>query len=237
LVVEGGHVSASELSELGKLARSRAIPWVLATSTPSPEEEIEALSAGAVEYLPVEGESLVARVRLERILKDRYDFASQKRYAPTDALTGLPTRRVLLERLEEEWGRAERSHDELSLIMINMKSFKAYNKAHGYLCGDRCLKEGSKRFSRLVNHTGNLLVRFSGNEFAVLMPATSQEEANSFADRMVAAWGPGEEQNRSAVSEEGLRVTEGVSTIVPHPTNSMHDLIDKAHQDLRLRRG
>jgi diguanylate cyclase (GGDEF)-like protein len=237
LVVEGGHVSSSELADLGMLARSRAIPWVLATSNPSPEEEIDALSAGAVEYLPVEGESKVARVRLERILRDRYDFASQKRYAPTDALTGLPTRRILLERLEEEWSRAERGSEELSLIMINLEAFKAYNKAHGYLCGDRCLKEISKRFGRMVRHTGNLLVRFSGNEFAVLMPATSQEEANAFATRMVDEWERVGEQNRTDAAEGLLRVTEGVSTIVPYSTNSMHDLIDEAHRELRSRRG
>jgi diguanylate cyclase (GGDEF)-like protein len=236
LVVEGGHVSSAELEELGKLARSRRIPWVVATSTPSPEEEIEALSAGAVEYLPVEGESQIARIRLQRILKDRYDFASQKRYAPTDALTGLPTRRVLLERLEEEWSRAERGQEELSLLMINLVSFKAYNKAHGYLCGDRCLKDMSKRFGRLMSHTGNLLVRFSGNEFAVLMPATNHEEATAFGAQMVAEWESEREQNRSAGRDGLIRVTEGVATIVPRATNSMHDLIDQAHQDLRLRR-
>jgi len=237
LIVEGGHISAPELADLGRLARSRAIPWVLATSTPTPEEEIEALSAGAVEYLPVEGESRVARVRLERVLRDRYDFASDKRYAPTDALTGLPTRRVLLRRLEEEWGRTERGHGELSLIMINLVSFKAYNKAHGYLCGDRCLKEMSKRFGRLVSHTGNFLVRFSGNEFAVLMPSIGHHESRDFAGRMVTEWDNAAEQDRSSGTDGRLRVTAGVSTIVPRPTNSMHDLIDQAHQDLRARRG
>jgi PleD family two-component response regulator len=81
------------------------------------------------------------------------------------------------------------------------------------------------------------LVRFSGNEFAVLMPATSQEEANAFAVRMVDEWERVGEQNRTAAADGFLRVTEGVSTIVPYSTNSMHDLIDKAHRDLRSRRG
>jgi len=236
LVVEGGHISASELEDLGKLARSRSIPWVLATSTPSPEEEIEALSAGATEYLPVEGDCRIARVRLERILKDRYDFASQKRYSPTDTLTGLPTRKVLLERLEEEWGRAERGQEPLSLVMINLQGFKAYNKTHGYLCGDSCLKEMAKRFGRLMSHTGNLLVRFSGNEFTVLMPGTNLEQANEFSARMIAEWDAAGEQSRAGETMGMLRATEGVSTMVPSMANSMHELIDKAHRDLRDRR-
>lgn len=236
LIIEDGHVSAEELETLGRQARARSVPWVVATTTPSTEAEIDALSAGAIEYLPLDGDARIARARFGRILKDRFQMSSQSRMAPTDALTRLPTRRVLLERMEEEWERALERDEPLSLVLLNLDGFKAYNKHHGYLSGDEVLIELARNFQREVSGRGQQLARFSGNEFAALLPRATAHDASGVAQRMLDLVQSLRIQNGSGGDTAILKASIGVHCVVPAKTASVYELVDGAHRDLKFRR-
>ena len=156
--------------------------------------------------------------------------------APTDALTRLPTRRVLLERMEEEWERALERDEPLSLVLLNLDGFKAYNKHHGYLSGDEVLIELARNFQREVSGRGQQLARFSGNEFAALLPRSTVQDASGVAQRMLDLVQSLRIQNGSGGDTAILKASIGVHCVVPAKTASVYELVDGAHRDLKFRR-
>jgi diguanylate cyclase (GGDEF)-like protein/PAS domain S-box-containing protein len=106
-----------------------------------------------------------------------------KHMADTDELTGLKNRRSIMERLEEEFQRAKRSHRPLSLIMLDIDHFKLINDAHGHLFGDFVLKMIALRIKdSLRKH--DILGRVGGEEFLIVAPDSGAEESVHVAERV-----------------------------------------------------
>jgi diguanylate cyclase (GGDEF)-like protein len=104
--------------------------------------------------------------------------------ADTDGLTGLANRRTFDKRLELEWLRAARDGTPLSLLLIDVDQFKAYNDVYGHQAGDRCLKIVAQVFSLTVNRPGDLVARYGGEEIAILLPDTDPEGAAVVAENI-----------------------------------------------------
>ena len=103
--------------------------------------------------------------------------------ARTDALTRVPNRREILERLHEESVRIERTGRPLSILMIDIDHFKAVNDDHGHAVGDNVLKTVARCIEtslRRIDHCG----RLGGEEFLVLLPEADREEAFAAAERL-----------------------------------------------------
>ena len=100
-----------------------------------------------------------------------------------DPLTGLANRRKFAERFNHEIERAARIPSPLSLLMIDIDHFKAVNDRHGHPAGDACLKELAARLTRSAR-TVDLVARFGGEEFVVLLPDTSADGSLLAAERM-----------------------------------------------------
>jgi diguanylate cyclase (GGDEF)-like protein len=235
LVIEEEHLDLDTMTQLADIASARSVPWLVATRQPSPESEIRLLSMGAVEYLPVTEEATIARARLNRILRDRYNLERVVQETRTDTLTGLPTRRILIDEIESEWDRAIRTHAPISFILINLDAFKPYNKTHGYLSGDQCLEEVAKLLKSQIRRRGDLLARFGGNEFAVLLPATEREDAKGIAEQLKRSISEAGIENR-AVPGGILTASIGVHMVLPDKDSSIHELVDSASRDLVARR-
>jgi diguanylate cyclase (GGDEF)-like protein/PAS domain S-box-containing protein/putative nucleotidyltransferase with HDIG domain len=103
--------------------------------------------------------------------------------ATTDELTGLCNRRQFLERLEAEVARSRRYNTCLALMMIDVDQFKSINDTYGHAFGDRVLREVAKLLQHEARET-DLVARYAGDEFMVLMPATAASEAVSAAERI-----------------------------------------------------
>jgi diguanylate cyclase (GGDEF)-like protein len=106
-----------------------------------------------------------------------------KKLIITDDLTGLLNRRYLYERLKDELARSERHTHELSLLMLDLDGFKHCNDTHGHLEGDRALKEIAKTLLKTVRSI-DIVVRFGGDEFMIILPETGQSTAIDIADRL-----------------------------------------------------
>jgi diguanylate cyclase (GGDEF)-like protein len=235
VILDGEYVDYSAMEALSKLAKSRSVPWVVATRAPSPDEEIRALAMGAVEYLPVVGESQVARARLSRILRDRYNLDRVQKETKKDLLTKLPTRAALLEKMEIEWDRAVRSGSMLSFVLLDIDAFKLFNKTHGYLSGDQILIRLANRLAEEVHRSGDVFARFGGNEFAVLLPNTNLEEAEALLAHLCKS--AQDERIVHRASGQGfLSVSGGAYSMKPAPTTSLHELLDGAFCNLQSRR-
>lgn len=109
-----------------------------------------------------------------------------RRMAASDPLTGLPNRRRLMERGDDEVRRAQRYHRQLAAVVIDLDHFKLINDAFGHAAGDAALKETARR-CRGVLRDIDMLARLGGEEFVALLPETGPAEAAAAAERLRAA--------------------------------------------------
>lgn len=127
---------------------------------------------------------LYAGARLDRDLM----LQSSARYAQaalTDALTGVTNRRGFDEKLEIEAKRARRDAAELSVLMIDVDFFKAFNDYYGHQAGDLCLIQLARALREEVYRPADIFARYGGEEFVVLLPETSLEGGAALAERLL----------------------------------------------------
>ncbi len=118
-----------------------------------------------------------------------------------DSLTGLANRRKFAERFEYDMARAVRAQTPLSLLMIDIDFFKAINDQHGHLAGDACLKSVAALLAESVREV-DLVARFGGEEFVVLLPETSAEQSLATAERI-----------RSSIEAHPVHIGEGARAL------------------------
>ena len=102
--------------------------------------------------------------------------------AATDGLTGLANRRTFDSHLEMEWLRAAREDTPLSLLLVDIDFFKAFNDAYGHQAGDFCLSTVANLLAESVKRPADLVARYGGEEIAVLLPVTSAKGAARIAE-------------------------------------------------------
>ncbi|MEC4983856.1 MAG: diguanylate cyclase [Oscillatoria sp. PMC 1068.18] len=105
-----------------------------------------------------------------------------KRIANIDGLTGVANRRKFDEYLHSEWRRMFREKLPLSLLLCDVDFFKNYNDAYGHLAGDDCLKQVAQALEKNVKRPGDLVTRYGGEEFAIILPNTDAEGAMYVAE-------------------------------------------------------
>lgn len=146
-------------------------------------------------------------VALDRVaLRDKVGEFAQ--LSVTDALTGLLNRRYLEERLVEEINRSDRSGEPLSFLMLDVDEFKSYNDRFGHPEGDEALRiVGSILRQNLRG--ADVAVRYGGEEFSVMLPATSLDEAESIAQRIRM------HIERTDFPRRKVTLSIGVATLIP----------------------
>lgn len=107
--------------------------------------------------------------------------------ATTDPLTGLTNRRGFDEALRKEWRLAAIASSQISLLMVDVDNFKAYNDLNGHPAGDDCLRVIARTLKSGLLRPADLPVRLGGDEFAILLPNTPLEGARQIADRLRAS--------------------------------------------------
>jgi diguanylate cyclase (GGDEF)-like protein len=195
------------------------IPIIFITALNSPEDETRALEAGAADFIskPVNTAVMRARVRTHLTVKRQSD--ALRELTLTDGLTGVANRRAFDERLHHEWRRSARSRTPLSLIMLDIDHFKAYNDGYGHQQGDDCLRRVSSALTRAAGRPQDMAARYGGEEFAVLLPQVDQEGAEAVARKLIDEVRT-LDMPHSASSQGRVTISLGVATIVP---DSAHD--------------
>lgn len=147
-----------------------------------------------------------------------------EKLAITDSLTKAYTRRYCLERFNEELQRAEKHNLRLSFLMADIDHFKKYNDKYGHLVGDVVLKEAAKAVKSCIREI-DLLGRFGGEEFVIILPDTSKDGATFVAERIRQQI----ERQQIKAYDETLKVTIsiGVATF-PIDAKGHEELIDKS---------
>jgi diguanylate cyclase (GGDEF)-like protein len=143
-----------------------------------------------------------------------------EKIAITDELTELYNRRYILSRFNEEFQQARRLNRSLGCIIADIDHFKMINDSRGHLAGDDVLREVARRIARSVR-VYDILGRYGGEEFLILLPDTTLEQAWHFAER-----------TRMQVKESdiaGNRVTISLGvTSIQEQDQSIDDMIKRA---------
>jgi diguanylate cyclase (GGDEF)-like protein len=159
------------------------IPIIFLTGKTSSEEKIEGLELGATDYItkPFDPAELRARVRASLRTKGLVDLLARK--AMIDGLTGLWNRAYLDARLNSELSAARRTGRPLSCIMCDVDRFKFINDTYGHSFGDEVLRAVAQAIAGSCR-TEDIVCRYGGEEFAILLPGTSLEDAAQLAERL-----------------------------------------------------
>ena len=138
--------------------------------------------AVAFDYVktPVDNQELVVRVK--NMLKIRELRDKLKTLSTTDELTGLHNRKYLLERMEQEISRSKRYGNALSVLLFDLDFFKVVNDIYGYEWGDVLLRSIADKLKQLIRKE-DILTRYGDEEFIVVLPNTSEDNAFLFAER------------------------------------------------------
>ncbi|WP_342117341.1 GGDEF domain-containing protein [Pseudoduganella sp. OTU4001] len=119
--------------------------------------------------------------QLEQTIRQRNE--ELRKLATTDFLTGMPNRREFLARAEQEISRARRHGTPLALLMLDVDRFKAINDRHGHAAGDQAIVAMARHCMKACR-ASDVAGRLGGEEFGLLLPHSSMEEAQLIAERL-----------------------------------------------------
>ena len=197
--------------------------------------KVRALEQGASDYLtkPFSPEELLARVKIHlkiKTLQDNLKETNQRllELSQTDPLTELYNRRHMMTTLAAEFDRSNRSGSPFALVMIDLDHFKRVNDVYGHQQGDVVLQSTSMVIQAQLRQY-DTAARFGGEEFTLLLPETSLDEAVLVAERL--RQGISNIQFSGSISDLEITASFGVAAIPHSKINTIEDLIrlaDKA---------
>jgi len=135
---------------------------------------------GEQRYCMIEIRDVSVTVEREKRLLDHAESLRARSYV--DGLTGIANRRYFDVALDRELRRAQRVKGELSLLLIDIDSFKAYNDHFGHQQGDACLSTVAQALAAKLKRPADVAARYGGEEFAAILPDTSLEQARLHAN-------------------------------------------------------
>lgn len=185
----------------------------------------------SMEYDSRRGYLLQQELKKERARLNQVNRRLEKQ-ALTDDLTRLANRRSFFEHLHEEWRRAKRHEQCLSLIMIDVDYFKRVNDRYGHQAGDECLKQVAEALASHARRAGEVVARLGGEEFVLLLPGASAEAACEVAEAMRRDIAAMDFVISGPVAGRGLRLTIscGTASAIPDDESTPETLLSRADQ-------
>ncbi|MEG0041474.1 MAG: diguanylate cyclase [Massilia sp.] len=180
------------------------------------------LAADASPIFGANGQLSAVVETLRDLTDEKMAQAALEQLATRDGLTGLANRRCFDDTLQAEWARALRQVQPLSLLMVDVDNFKAYNDAHGHLGGDECLKRVARAVASEMR-ANDLVARYGGEEFAVVLPNQSLKGAAIVAERIRSRVEQLQLPCRFAAGH--VTVSIGAATAIAGPDNHANQLV------------
>src|SRR5580765_1742911 len=210
----------------------QAVPILMVSADTTPGTIQLAFRRGAADYIrkPVIKAELLAKVAMVLSIQvDANQRAQSQKMMPQkaniqvpltiDILTGIMNGWSFDERFEQEWGRAAQEHLPMSLLFFTLENFKIFNDTYGYLTGDECLQKFAQAAQETFTQPGQVVARYRGAEFVVLLVGTGAEDVKPMKDHF---------QKTIEALDLGPTVAVGVATAYPKESTSRAALLTSA---------
>jgi diguanylate cyclase (GGDEF)-like protein len=197
--------------------------WALSLGSALPPDQF---FRGLIWVLFANAVGFIAANSLQR--SQRVQYAQSlvlKELLSTDAMTGIGNRRRFDDALDREWRRCSRSGRPLSLLMIDVDHFKAYNDHCGHLEGDDCLRRVARLLVDSVGRPGDLVARYGGEEFVCLLPEIGEAGARAVAAKISAVFAEAAIPHPAFAVDGRLTVSIGVATATDVATQRLPEMI------------
>ena len=149
-----------------------------------------------------------------------------------DGLTGVANRRRFDAIIELEWSNARRNRQPLSMLMMDIDYFKQYNDRYGHLEGDACLKRVARILNSAATRARDLLARFGGEEFVLVLPETDETAAGKLAARCRELILAERIPHESSPIGPALTISVGAGTMIPGHDDALRPFIDAVDKRL-----
>lgn len=204
------------------------IPVIFVTVKSTIEEETQGLELGAVDYIskPFSPSIVQARVANHIQLKKQRDLLESLNI--TDSLTGISNRRHFDQSLQSCWKAAMRSERCISLLMVDIDHFKQFNDHYGHAGGDSCLVKVAQTLAAQGDRDLDVVCRYGGEEFAVILPYTDHSGAEFIAERMLNAVRDLQIPHLASPSGDWVTVSIGMASMTPDTQMKAAALLEAA---------
>lgn len=213
---------------------TREIPVIFVTSQNQDDDEAQGFEIGAVDFItkPINPIIVSARVRTHLALKLQSDLL--RSIAMMDGLTKVANRRKFDEELMISWRACLREGRPLSLVLLDLDSFKQFNDSYGHQQGDACLAAVAEALSLSVRRPHDLVARYGGEEFVCILPDTDSANALLRAEAMRTAVTALEIEHQHSGVGPFVSISLGVATQIPSTVERPEALLAAADEQLYL---
>lgn len=209
-----------------------AVIFVTAHSTA--ESEVAALEAGAVDFIAKPLNPPVVRARVQTHLRLQLNSMALAKLASKDALTGLYNRRYFDSVAEKEMHRHRRQKLPLTIVFIDVDCFKAYNDGYGHQQGDICLRQVANAIDFATRRPDEVVARFGGEEFIVILPYNSPEDAGAYGEWICRRVQELEIPHAFSHVAPHVTISVGATSRVPQEGDTMQTFVRSADEALYL---
>ena len=192
-----------------------AIPIIHILDKLTSRAEAAAFEAGAADIIVRPFHPKLLRSRLKSHLQARRSKQLIKNFTRVDALTSIYSQREFCSQLSAEWSRGARAGSSLALLMIDINKLRAYNDTYGHLSGDDCLVTVAKLLGNCLRRSEDLMARYKGGLFAVLLPGVGVDSALKVAQDCLQAVSEAKITHPASSISSYVTVSIGVAAMVP----------------------
>lgn len=236
------------------------VPVIFISALDEAIDKVRAFEAGGADYVskPFQFDEVLARIehqlaigRLQRSLQARNEELASKnaelleisqmlelanrqlvRLSTTDALTGIANRRRFHEVLDHEWQCCQREDELISLLMIDIDSFKEYNDSYGHTKGDECLAAVAAAVRDALDRPDQFVARYGGEELVVVLPRTGAEGAITLAGHLCRSVRARAIPHERSVVRPVVTISVGAATMRPGADHTPEALVVAADSAL-----
>ena len=174
--------------------------------------------------------------KIERYRQAQMAFQKVKQelelLATTDGLTQIPNRHSFEQHLDREWNRLTREQAPISLLLCDIDCFTNYNDTYGYQAGDNCLQMVAQTMKNAVQRPADLVARYGGDEFTVILPNTNLFGAVKIAEKLLIDVARLQISHPGSDNSQIVTISIGVASQIPVGGQSAKTLIHQADQAL-----
>ncbi len=207
------------------------IPVLFVTAGDDEEMEVKALELGAVDFITKPLRTAIVRARVDTQLALRKSSMQLQQLVHLDGLTKLYNRRFFDSRLETEIARHRRQKMAMAIALIDVDHFKIFNDTLGHQAGDDCLRTIARALAVCTRRPGEVVARFGGEEFVVIIPDCSSESAERYGRWLCERITELQMEHPTSTTRQ-VTVSVGIASRIPDQRLTAREMVELADRAL-----